>query len=100
MPFDKDDKDEIRKIVATEIRDFVKSAVSAALNRPIDPSQGRHDISGEGMREREAQNKLLQQFGTVIIKAAEANLREADARIVEKTDPQRAEVIRKLVPEW
>src|SRR5690242_7788641 len=100
MPFGKDDKDEIRKIVATEIRDFVKSAVSAALNRPVDPAEGRYAMSGEGRREREAQNKLLQQFGTAIIKAAEANLREADARIVEKTDPKRAEVIRNLVPEW
>jgi hypothetical protein len=50
------------------------------------------------MREREAQKKIVQQFGKVIIDAAEANLREADARIVEKTDPARAEIIRKLVP--
>ena len=100
MPFDKDDKDEIRKIVATEIRDFVKSAVSAALNRPSDPTQGRYDISGEGMREREAQDKLLQQFGAVIIKAAERNWREAEARIIEKTDPERAETFRKLDPEF
>lgn len=100
MPFDKDDKDEIRKIVATEIRDFVKSAVNAALNRPIELTEVHHATSPEGMKEREAQKKVVQQFGAVLIKAAEANLREADARIVEKTDPQRAEIIRKLVPEW
>lgn len=98
MPFDKDDKDEIRKIVATEIRDFVKSAVNAALNRPIDPTEGRYAMSGEGMREREAQNKLLQQFGAVIIKAAERNWREAEARIIEKSDPEAAERFRKFDP--
>ena len=100
MPFNKDDKDEIRRIVATEIRDFVKSAVNAALNRPIDPTEGRYATSGEGMREREAQNKLLQQFGKVIIHAAEANWREAEARIIEKTDREAAERFRKLDPEF
>src|SRR5687768_12059248 len=98
MPFNRDDKDEIRQIVATEIRNFVNSAVNAALNRPIELTEGRYAMSPEGMKEREAQKKIVHQFGKVIIDAAEANLREADARIVEKTDPERAEIIRKLVP--
>ena len=98
MPFDKDDKDEIRKIVATEIRDFVKSAVNAALNRPIELTEMNQAMTPEGMKEREAQKKIVQQFGAVIIKAAERNWREAEARIIEKTDHEAAERFRKLDP--
>jgi hypothetical protein len=35
-----------------------------------------------------------------LLQSAEANYREAQARLVEKTDPARAENIRKIVPEF
>ena len=35
-----------------------------------------------------------------LLQSAEANYREAQARVVEKTDPARAEVIRKLDTEF
>ena len=66
MPLSKDDKDEIRELIAREIRDVIKGASSAEA----------------------------------LLASAEANYREAQARVVEKTDPARAEVIRKLVAEF
>jgi len=66
MPFSNDDKDELRELIATEIRNVVKNAVGVKT----------------------------------LADSAEANLREAQARVVEKTDPERADRIRKLVPEF
>ena len=66
MSFSKDDKDELRELIATEIRNVVKNAVGVKT----------------------------------LLDSAEANLREAQARVVEKTDPERAERIRNLAPEF
>ena len=48
MPFNKDEKDEIGYIIATEIRDFVKSAVRNATNRPIELTEAQHAMTPEG----------------------------------------------------
>lgn len=66
MSLSKDDKDEIRELIATEIRNVIKHAGN----------------------------------GKALLDSAEANLREAQARVVEKTDPARAERIRRIVPEF
>lgn len=95
MPLDKDLKDEIRELIATEMTKAVKAAFSAAQNAPS--QLGRYPTP-EGMQEREDRNKLIREVGDAIVKAFEAIEREAHARVVEKTDPARAEVIRKMVP--
>jgi hypothetical protein len=49
MPFNKDEKDEIRCIIATEIRNFVKSAVNAAsINRLILLQKAVTQCQGKG----------------------------------------------------
>jgi hypothetical protein len=83
MPLHEVDKDEVRQIIATEIRDFVQSAVQAALNPPTEPTGAQHKISEEGM-------KSLQLVGKAAINAAETKLREANARVGNKTNPGRA----------
>ena len=69
MSLSKEDKDEIRELIAREIRDVIKNADNAGANKAL-------------------------------LDAAEANYREAQARVVEKTDPARAERIRRIVPEF
>jgi aspartokinase-like uncharacterized kinase len=98
MPFSKDENDEIKEINATEMWRAVKDAVSAVINAPIQLHEISHATSPEGMQAREERKKIVREVGDAIIKSFEANEREAQARVVEKTDPQRAEVIRNLVP--
>jgi hypothetical protein len=100
MPLDKDTKDEIKELVATEMRRAVKDAVNAVLNAPIQLHEIRTATSPEGMRAREERKKVVREVGDAIIKSFEANEREALARVVEKTEPERADRIRKLVPEF
>jgi hypothetical protein len=101
MPLDKDAKDEIRELIATEMRRAVKDAVNAVLNAPIPLHEaGRYGMSPEVTQAREERKKIVREVGDAIIKSFEANEREAQARVVEKTDPERAERIRKLVPEF
>jgi hypothetical protein len=97
MPLSKDDKDEIRELVATEMKKAVKNAVNAVLNAP---NTGGRYPTPDSMQEREARNKLVREIGDAIVKSFEAVEREAQARVVEKTDPERAERIRRLVPEF
>jgi hypothetical protein len=100
MALSKDDKDEIRLLIAREIRDVIKNAATAVENMSVELGAGRHLMSSEDHEKREAEKKMARRVGKVVLDAAEANLREADARIVEKTDPERAERIRRLVPEF
>lgn len=69
MPLSKDEKDEIRELIAREIRDVIKNAGNAGASKAL-------------------------------LEAAEDNYREAQARVVEKTDPERADRIRRIKPEW
>lgn len=98
MPLSKDDKDEIRELIAAEMRKAVQAAVSAVLNAPIQPHEVHTAMSPEGMQAREERKKIVREIGDAIVKSFEAVEREAQARVVEKTDPERAERIRKLVP--
>ncbi len=98
VPLSKDDKDEIRELIATEMKNSVKAAVSAVVNMPIQLTDARDAMSPEGMQVREARQKIAREIGEAVVKSLEAVEREAQARVVEKTDPARAEVIRKLVP--
>lgn len=99
MPLDKDTKDEIRELIATEMKKAVKTAVNAVINMPTPLGEiDRYGMDTEARERREARQKIAREVGDAIIKAFEAVEREAQARVVEKTDPARAEVIRKLVP--
>src|SRR2546421_6791449 len=101
MPLDKDTKDEIRELIATEMKNAVRVAVSAVVNMSVPLGEiDRYGMNAEAMQKREARQKIAREVGDAIIKSFEAIEREAQARIVEKTDPARAEVIRKLVPEF
>lgn len=100
MPLSKDDKDEIREVVATEMKKAAQAAINAILNSPIQLHEVSHATSPEGMQEREARNKLVRDIGMAITQSFEAIEREAQARVVEKIDPERADRIRKLVPTY
>jgi hypothetical protein len=98
MPLTKDEKDEIRELIASEMTKAVKAAVSAVLNAPIPTHEAGRYGSPVLMQEREARKKVVQEIGGAVVKSFEAVEREAHARIVEKTDPERADRIRKMVP--
>jgi hypothetical protein len=100
MPLSQDDKDEIRLLIAKEIKNVVNSAFSSVLNAPISITDLSYASSSQGQQESEARKKTVQEIRKSVLEAVDANLREADARIVEKTDPARAERIRKLVAEF
>jgi len=98
MPLNPDEKDEIRELIATEMRRAGQAAVNAVLNAPIQLHEARTAMSPEGMAAREERNKIARAIGDAVVKALEAGEREAQARVVEKSDPERADRIRKLVP--
>jgi hypothetical protein len=94
MPISQEDKDEIRELIATEMRKAAQEAVDAILNAP---AQLVRYPSAEEMQAREERNKLVREVGDAVVKAFEAIEQEAQARVVEKTDPARADRIRKMV---
>ncbi|MBC7909641.1 MAG: hypothetical protein H7Y30_04020 [Pyrinomonadaceae bacterium] len=98
MPLSQDDKDEIRELIATEMVRAVQGAVRAVLNAPIQLHEVHTAMSPEGRQAREERNNIVREIGDAIVKSFEAVEREAQARVVEKTDPARADIIRKLVP--
>ena len=79
MPLSREDKDEIRELIAQEYRDALKSAVSAVVNAPIDLTDVGRLGSPELTQEREARNKIARDIGKVILESAEDRLREAQA---------------------
>lgn len=91
-------KDELKEIIATEIRNVVKLMCARAVNPPIPLEDARFAMTPEGMKEREARLKIARQFSSIVLEAAEDYLRESQARVVQKVDPERAERIRKLKP--
>lgn len=91
-------KDELRELIATEVRNIVRFTCNAVINAPIQLADIRHAMTPEGMQEREARKKIAREITSVVLEASEDYLREAQARVVEKTDPQRADFIRKFKP--
>lgn len=100
MPLNQDEKDEIRELIATEMKKAVEAAVRAVLNSPTQPHQARYATSPERMQEQETRNQIVREIGSAIVKSFDAVEREAQARVVEKIDSERAERIRKMVPEF
>lgn len=95
MPLSQDEKDEIRELVAAEMKSAVKEAVNAVLKAP---HEGGRYPTAESMQKSEDRKKIVQEVGNAVVKAFEKHEREAQARVVEKTDPERAERIRKFDP--
>jgi hypothetical protein len=95
MALSKDDKDEIRYIVQQEIGKAFKAGLSAAVNVPINLGEA---VTAVTNKERQERNKLIKSIGQSIKSALTDLEDEANAKIVEKTDPARADVIRRLKP--
>ena len=93
-------KDELRELIATEVRNIVKFVGNAVVKSPIPQAGNRFGMTPEEMRQQEAHKKIAREITSTILEATKDYLREAQARVVEKTDPQRAEIIRKLKPEF
>jgi hypothetical protein len=93
-------KDELRELIATEIRNVVKLMCSRVINPPVPLEETRFSMTPEGMKKREERINVARLFGGVVLDAAEDYLRESRARVVQKTDPQRAERIRRMKPEF
>lgn len=91
-------KDEVRELIATEIRNVVKLMCARVVNPSVPLEDVRFAMTTEGMKEREERLKIARQFSSVVLEAAEDYLRESQARVVQKVDPERAERIRKLKP--
>ena len=92
------DKDELRELIATEVQKIFKVACKAAVDTPIDPSEVRYAMSPEGMRASQERKKELTRITNNILSAIDEYVRESEARIVEKQEPERANIIRKLKP--
>lgn len=82
------------------MKNAVNGAVNAVLNAPIQLHEIHTATSSEGMKARQERNKVVREIGDAIVKSFEAVEREVRARVVEKTEPERAERIRRLVPEF
>jgi len=92
-------KDELRELIATEFRNIMRFACDAVLNTPIRPSS-RLGPTPEEVLESQDRQKIAREIAGLVLGAAEDYLREAEARVVEKTDPQRANIIRRLKQEF
>jgi len=91
-------KDELRELIATEIRNVVKLMCARVANPPVPLEDVRYAMTPEGMKTREERSKIARQFNNVVLEAAEEYLRESQARVVEKVDPTRAHRIRSFKP--
>lgn len=93
MELTKDDKDELRELIQDEISKAFNAAFSAALNIPTNLS----DLNNaEIQKQKEDTKAIIRVVGNAIKSALEDVRSEAQARVVEKTDPARADVIRRL----
>ncbi len=93
MAITNDDKDELRYLIQQEIGKAFKVGLHAAMDYPIQIGDV-HD--NDKQLEREKRKATIREIGTAVGKALEGLKVEADARVVEKTDPARADVIRRL----
>ena len=91
-------KDELRELIATEIRNVVKLMCTRVVNPSVPLEEVRFAMTPEGMKAREERLKLARQFSSVVLEAAEDYLRESQARVVQKVDPARADRIRRFKP--
>ena len=94
------EKDEMRELIATEVRNILKVACNAAINVPIQLHEIQSAMSPDGMKATEARKKEATKIASNIMSAVDDYVREAQARVVGKTDPQRAQNIRNFKPTY
>ncbi len=86
-------KDELRALIQEEIWKAFDVAMRAASNLPIQ----LHQMNDKEFQERrEIQKQMVQEISKAIKSALNHLKAEAQAKVIEKTDPQRAERIRAL----
>ena len=88
------DRDELRELIATEVQNIIKVACKAAVNVPIQLDEMRSAMSPEGMHASEKRKREATRITTNILSAVDDYVRETQARVVEKADPERAKNIR------
>ncbi len=86
-------KDELRALIQEEIWKAFDIVMKAAANPPIQPHQLNDN---EFQARQEIQKQIVQDISRAIKSALNHLKADAQARVVEKTDPQRAERIRAL----
>ena len=92
------DKDELRELIATEVQNIIKVACKAAVNIPIELHEARYAMSPEGMQAREERKRDATKITANILSAVDDYVREIQARVVEKQEPERARNIRSFKP--
>lgn len=97
MELTKDDKDELRHLIQEEIYKAFDVAINAAQKRPL---QIYEIHSNELQQQRTEQNKSIAQIGNAVLSALQDLVTERRATIIEKTDPQRADIIRRTKGEF
>jgi hypothetical protein len=93
MELTKDDKDELRELIQSEILKAFNAAFSAALNAPTQLGDINNNEKQEAMKNQKA---VIREFGNAIKASLQTLEAEAQAKVVEKTDPERAKRIRAL----
>jgi len=91
------EKDELRILIYGEINKAFNAALNAALNYPVNIS----DLtSQEKEKARQQQDEIVRKIGKAIGNVLRDLKDEADAKIIEKTDPARADRIRRIKTEF
>ena len=86
-------RNELRALIQEEIWKAFDVVMKAAENPPVQPHQTN---DSELQARRKAQTRSVQEISRAIKSALNHLKADAQARVVEKTDPQRAERIRAL----
>lgn len=94
------DKDELRELIATEVQNIIKVACKAAVNVPIELHEVRLAMNPEVVEAREGRKREAIKITTHIMSAVDDYVRDIQARVIDKTDPERAEIFRRLKAEF
>ena len=92
------DKDELRELIAIEVQKILKVACDAAVNIPNELHEMHFATSPEGMKANEARKKEAKRITASIMSAVDDYVRGMQARVVEKTEPERAKRIESFKP--
>ena len=91
MELNEDTKDEIRLLIQEEIKKAFDVGLNAALNYPVNLGDA---VSTSETRQKE--KELITKIGKAVKVGLEDLKTELEAKIIEKTDPARADVMRRL----
>ena len=94
------DKDELRELIATEVQNIIKIVCKAAVNVPSELHELQSAMTPEGIQAREERKREATRITAHILSAVDDYVRETQARVVEKTEPERAKNIRSFKPTY